>query len=43
MALGQALGARLGAATAVRRGVVFVRLMTVAVCIAMSISLLLNN
>lgn len=43
MALGQTLGARLGAATALRRGVVFVRLMTVVMCVAMSISLLFRN
>lgn len=43
MALGQALGARLGAAAAVKQGVNFIRYMTVAVCIAMSVSLLLRS
>lgn len=43
MAAGQALGARLGAATAVTQGVDFIRYMTVAVCIAMSVSLLLRQ
>jgi len=43
MAVGQALGARLGAAAAVRQGVDFIRYMTVAVCIAMSVSLLLRQ
>lgn len=43
MAAGQALGARLGAATAVTQGVDFIRYMTVIVCIAMSVSLLLKQ
>lgn len=43
MALGQALGARLGAAAALTQGVGFIRLMTVAVCVAISISLLLKQ
>lgn len=43
MALGQALGARLGAATALKQGAGFIRLMTVAICIAMSVSLLLKQ
>ena len=43
MAAGQALGARLGAAAAVKQGVDFIRYMTVFVCIAMSISLLLKS
>jgi len=42
MAVGQIIGARLGAATAIRQGTDFIRYMTVAVCIAMSISLLLK-
>lgn len=42
MAVGQAIGARVGAATAVKQGVMFIRMMTVAVCIAISISLLLK-
>lgn len=42
MALGQAIGARLGAASAVKQGVDFIRYMTVIVCIAMSVSLLLR-
>jgi len=43
MAVGQLLGARLGAAAAVKQGVNFIRYLTVAVCIAMSISLLLRG
>lgn len=43
MAAGQALGARLGAAAAMKQGVDFIRYMTVAVCIAMSISLLFKG
>ncbi len=43
MAVGQALGARLGAAMAIRRGTGFIRIMTVVICVAMSISLLLKN
>lgn len=43
MALGQIIGARLGAATAIKQGTDFIRYMTVAVCIVMSISLLLKN
>lgn len=43
MAVGQAIGARLGAATALKQGVGFIRLMTVAVCVAISISLLLKG
>lgn len=43
MAAGQALGARLGAAAAVKQGVDFIRYMTVFVCISMSISLLLKS
>lgn len=42
MAIGQIIGARLGAATALKQGTDFIRYMTVAVCIAMSISLLLK-
>lgn len=42
MAVGQAIGARLGAATALKQGVTFIRLVTVAICVAISISLLLN-
>jgi hypothetical protein len=42
MAIGQIIGTRLGAATVVKQGTHFVRYMTVAVCIAMSISLLLK-
>lgn len=42
MALGQIIGSRLGAATAIKQGTNFIRYMTVAVCIAMSISLLLK-
>jgi uncharacterized membrane protein YfcA len=42
MALGQVIGARLGAATALKQGTDFIRYMTIAVCIAMSISLLLK-
>jgi uncharacterized membrane protein YfcA len=40
MACGQIIGARLGAATALKKGTDFIRYMTIAVCIAMSISLL---
>lgn len=43
MAAGQTLGARLGAAAALKQGVDFIRLMTVVVCLLMSISLLLRN
>lgn len=39
MAFGQATGARLGASTALKQGAGFIRLMTVAVCIAISLSL----
>ena len=42
MAVGQIIGARIGAATAIKQGTNFIRYMTVAVCIAMSISLLLK-
>ncbi len=42
MALGQIAGARIGAATAIKQGSDFIRYMTVAVCILMSISLLLK-
>jgi len=42
MAIGQIIGARIGAATALKQGTNFIRYMTVAVCIAMSISLLLK-
>ena len=42
MALGQIAGSHLGAAFAVKKGVSLVRYMTVAVCIAMSISLLMK-
>lgn len=42
MAVGQVIGARIGAATALKQGTNFIRYMTVAVCIAMSISLLLK-
>lgn len=40
MAVGQTIGARFGAATALKRGVVFIRLITVIVCVVMSVSLL---
>lgn len=43
MALGQIIGARIGAATAIKQGSNFIRYMTVAVCIAMSISLLIKT
>ncbi|MBL4797427.1 MAG: TSUP family transporter [Oleispira sp.] len=43
MAVGQIIGARIGAATAIKQGTNFIRYMTVAVCIAMSISLLLKQ
>jgi uncharacterized membrane protein YfcA len=43
MALGQIIGSRLGAAMVVKKGNAFVRYMTVAVCIAMSISLLMKQ
>lgn len=42
MAVGQIIGARLGAATAIKQGADFIRYMTVIVCIGMSISLLLK-
>lgn len=42
MAIGQIIGARLGAATAIKQGTNFIRYMTVAVCIFMSLSLLLK-
>lgn len=42
MALGQIIGARIGAATALKQGTDFIRYMTIAVCIAMSISLLIK-
>lgn len=42
MAIGQIVGARLGAATAIKQGTDFIRYMTVAVCILMSISLLMK-
>ena len=42
MAAGQVIGARIGAATAVKQGTDFIRYMTVAVCIVMSISLLMK-
>lgn len=42
MAIGQIIGARLGAATAIKQGTDFIRYMTVAVCILMSISLLMK-
>lgn len=42
MALGQIIGARLGAATAIKQGTDFIRYTTVAVCILMSISLLMK-
>jgi uncharacterized membrane protein YfcA len=42
MALGQIIGARVGAVTAIKQGTNFIRYMTVAVCIAMSISLLMK-
>lgn len=42
MAVGQIVGARLGAATAIKQGADFIRYMTVIVCIGMSISLLLK-
>ena len=40
MALGQIIGARIGAASAIKQGTNFIRYMTVAVCICMSMSLL---
>lgn len=40
MAVGQIIGARIGAATAIKQGTDFIRYMTVVVCIIMSISLL---
>ena len=43
MAIGQIIGSRLGAAMVVKKGNEFVRYMTVAVCIAMSISLLVKQ
>lgn len=43
MAFGQIIGSRLGAAMVVKKGNEFVRYMTVAVCIAMSISLLVKQ
>ncbi|ASP37576.1 hypothetical protein CHH28_02310 [Bacterioplanes sanyensis] len=43
MAVGQALGARIGAATAMKQGAGFIRWMTVAVCIAISVSLLFKE
>lgn len=43
MAVGQAIGARLGAATALKHGVGFIRLMTVAICVAISVSLLVRG
>ena len=43
MAVGQAIGARLGAGAALKQGVGFIRYMTVLVCIAISISLLLKH
>ena len=43
MALGQIIGARIGAATAINQGTDFIRYMTVGVCIVMSISLLLRQ
>lgn len=42
MALGQIIGARIGAATAIKQGTDFIRYMTIAVCVAMSISLLMK-
>lgn len=42
MAVGQIVGARLGAATAIKQGADFIRYMTVIVCVGMSISLLLK-
>ena len=42
MAAGQIIGAQVGAATAIKQGTHFIRYMTVAVCIGMSISLLLK-
>lgn len=42
MALGQIIGSRIGAATAIKQGTDFIRYMTVAVCIIMSTSLLLK-
>lgn len=43
MAVGQAIGARLGAATALKQGAGFIRLMTVVICVAISVSLLLRS
>ena len=43
MALGQIVGSRLGAATVLKKGNELIRYMTVAVCIAMSISLLIKS
>lgn len=42
MAFGQIIGARIGAATAIKQGTDFIRYMTVVVCMVMSISLLLK-
>ena len=42
MAVGQIIGSRLGAATALKQGSDFIRYMTIAVCIVMSISLLIK-
>lgn len=43
MAAGQILGARLGAKTVIKKGAGFIRGITVVVCIAISIGLLLKN
>ena len=41
MACGQVIGARLGAASAIRHGVGLIRVMTIAVCVAISVRLLI--
>jgi uncharacterized membrane protein YfcA len=43
MAVGQVIGARLGAATAMKQGTVFIRYVSVVMCIAMSIGLLIKE
>ncbi|WP_297005278.1 TSUP family transporter [Thalassolituus sp. UBA6592] len=43
MAAGQVIGARLGAASAMRHGVGLIRIMTIGVCIAISLKLLLSD
>ncbi len=43
MALGQLIGARLGAAMVIQKGATFIRLLTVIVCVAMSGSLIIKQ